>query len=407
MFVLALFSFVSLMSASSAATARGVSQNLIMVGGALDDYNSQIYSKFVELSGGLGSRVGVIPAASDDPVSSAEYYVDLLRNTWGLDPYWIMVDEAHLDNASNPEVVELANSMSGFYFSGGDQARVTASFLFPNGTDTPVMAAIRAKYNAGAVVLGSSAGTACQTSYPMVDGGESYEALIYGTFDTCDIDPSYLCVDGFGLGLFTWGYLDTHFSDRGREGRLMRLISDVTPSGSALRGYGCDQNTALLVSASDEVATATVIGSEGVLIVDMTGAMVIKDPDTGMWSAHGITTSYLTEDDTVDLITGKVISFAPGKRALKGREHTTNAVTSSDIFNVVRGERNLEYVNVATSLFDASASQSTYGTTVQKKPEYTVFFTKAPDGAGYDGVTSFDVYVISYTGCIVDVYPTE
>jgi cyanophycinase len=60
----------------------------------------------------------------------------------------------------------------------------------------------------------------------MVTGGVSYNALLYGAYDTLDTkhpdDLSYEKSGGFGL--FQLSYLDTHFGTRGREGRLIQLI---------------------------------------------------------------------------------------------------------------------------------------------------------------------------------------
>ena len=52
-----------------------------------------------------------------------------------------------------------------------------------------------------------------------------------------------------GIGLFGHGLLDTHFANRGRHGRLIQLLvdsSDVTRG--AMRAFGVDENTALVVT---------------------------------------------------------------------------------------------------------------------------------------------------------------
>ena len=66
-------------------------------------------------------------------------------------------------------------------------------------------------------VGGTSAGTAVQSSFGMLTGGESYEALKDGSFSSEPSNPDDLSYDiEGGLGLFKTTYLDTHFGARGR-----------------------------------------------------------------------------------------------------------------------------------------------------------------------------------------------
>lgn len=62
----------------------------------------------------------------------------------------------------------------------------------------------------------------------MITGGTSYNALAYGAY-IGDPDPDYpndLSYDGKGgLGFLANWVVDTHFSERGREGRLIRYIA--------------------------------------------------------------------------------------------------------------------------------------------------------------------------------------
>ena len=65
------------------------------------------------------------------------------------------------NNADDPAVADLARQQTGFFFGGGDQLRILTA-LRPNGRDTLVLTALRDKLKAGAMIGGSSAGTACQ-----------------------------------------------------------------------------------------------------------------------------------------------------------------------------------------------------------------------------------------------------
>jgi cyanophycinase len=86
----------------------------------------------------------------------------------------------------------------------------------------------------------------------MVTGGESYFGLRYGVQDTLDSKGdkvSYYAKGGFGF--FKFGmFLDTHFSCRGRDGRMIALLRDLSGKYKIQKGVGMDENTALVVEGS-------------------------------------------------------------------------------------------------------------------------------------------------------------
>lgn len=65
-----------------------------------------------------------------------------------------------------------------------------------------------------------------------------------------------------GLGIFTSGLLDTHFANRGRQGRLIQLLLDSRglTAGSTV-AFGIDENTALIVTGdwSDTIILILII----------------------------------------------------------------------------------------------------------------------------------------------------
>ncbi|XP_070566911.1 cyanophycinase-like [Ptychodera flava] len=153
---------------------------------------------------------------------------------------------------SDPDVVNNIHQQTGFFFGGGDQSRVTESWFLSGRVESPALIALKERYAAGAVIGGTSAGTACQSSSVMVTGGLSWQGLVYGACactshpddprDGLTYDP-----DG-GLGVIDDVVLDTHFSERGREGRLIRLVADTMgQSRGAELGIGVDENTALVI----------------------------------------------------------------------------------------------------------------------------------------------------------------
>ena len=101
-------------------------------------------------------------------------------------------------------------------------------------------AAIRAAQAAGGLVAGSSAGAAMM-SQPMILGGTSIESVVHGVTD----DPKRPgLLMGTGLGFFPLrACVDQHFIKRGRLGRLVVAMAEA----GVRRGFGIDENTALLV----------------------------------------------------------------------------------------------------------------------------------------------------------------
>jgi cyanophycinase len=67
------------------------------------------------------------------------------------------------NNADDPSVADLSREQTGFFFGGGDQLRIVTA-LRPDGRDTLVLTAVKDMLKGGAVVGGTSAGTACQVS---------------------------------------------------------------------------------------------------------------------------------------------------------------------------------------------------------------------------------------------------
>ena len=105
----------------------------------------------------------------------------------------------------------------------------------------------------------------------MVTGGESYYGLKYETQPHYDIEGHLVSYDMGGLGLFSLNmYLDTHFGNRGRQGRLIGLIFDHQESTGALIGAGIDQNTALVIDGYHSL----VLGEGGVTFIDLSSSKV-------------------------------------------------------------------------------------------------------------------------------------
>lgn len=392
---------------------------LLLVGGGLKDDNAAIYQRFIQLAGGTGqAKIGVITAASipesQDPDAgtadaansraNGEYYANLLRTTYGAaNAQWIPIDLDNIANSSNPTVVSQINGMTGFFFGGGDQSRLTQVLQTSSRADTPALAAIRSRYAAGAVLAGTSAGTAIMVDGPMVTGGESYEALRYGPYTTPSGDDLAYDPQG-GFGFFNYGLLDTHFSERGRQGRIVRL-ADYTNVPFA---FGVDENTGLLVqnNASLGQVEMEVVGAGGVFVFDLRNSELGSG---STWALYDVLASYLTSGDKYRPQTGQFV-IASAKTSLRGREQYSMAMTATgDIFSSPNnsgadGRRKpREFVKVSADLFN-SRSTSTLGRTYETNPRYRVDLIKSTqfDSHGYKGTVGGQS-LTSYLRLLVDM----
>ncbi|MFC9797193.1 cyanophycinase [Streptomyces sp. NPDC127584] len=284
---------IALALLTTAPTAHALSErpqqphgSLVLVGGGLKDDNKQVYGEIIKRAGGPAARIGVITAASvpesQDPhagdpdlcsnsACNGAYYADLFKRHGAADAQWIPLDIDHVANADSDAVVAQINSMSGFFFGGGDQYRYLTTLLHGDRhTDSKVLAAIRTKLAHGAVVAGSSAGAQTASGADMVSGGESYEGLRGGSAPGYYEDPARLAyIPEGGFGFLRSGLIDTHTGAYGREGRALRLAADTGHD----RVYALEENTALVV---DHPGTPrehlTVLGPNGVAVLDLHGA---------------------------------------------------------------------------------------------------------------------------------------
>ncbi len=214
------------------------------------------------------------------------------------------------------------NRLNGLYFSGGNQARHLESLIGKDASGSynrpsAQLAILQDRHAQGKlVVAGTSAGNHIQGGgllrgkpVPMIGGGDSYDVLRNG-FQTgqgpiADTPASGQSAHGStvyaptlyplgGLGVFRFGVLDSHFSQRAREARLIRATHD----SSMDYGFGVDENTALLVSQPDAQGAThfSIVGAGGVFIADLRAATASTNPQ-GRFSIANVRTHYLQPHD--------------------------------------------------------------------------------------------------------------
>ncbi|HKU60830.1 MAG TPA: cyanophycinase [Gemmatimonadales bacterium] len=290
--VLATIPLLGLLAASAAPSAAPSADRpkgtLIIVGGGSRD--EPLMHRFVELAGGPGrARVALIPTASED---AAEAGAELKQEFtgYGVDAF---VYQVNRDQANDPAMVHQLDSATGIWFGGGDQLHLTDAL-----GGTASLRAIQARYRAGAVVGGTSAGAAIMSD-SMITGNQTPPGDTTGYYgdDFPAIAQRRIQVIP-GLGFLSGAVVDQHFIKRERHNRLLSAILE-RPS---LVGVGIDESTAIEVAPDGRW---TVLGLSEVIVYDPRKAHIRRLPD-GMFGVTDLRMHILSPGSTYDLKSGKV-----------------------------------------------------------------------------------------------------
>jgi cyanophycinase len=221
------------------------------------------------------------------------------------------------------KTINTVTTADAIFINGGDQSLTLKAFVNKDKSDSELLTVIKTQLNNKQLLLGgTSAGTAVMSgggaSPVMITNGRSEVAIIRGA--KADQLPSEgcfknnTCKEGLlvndltynsngGLGLFPYGVLDTHFSERGRQGRLAILLKDT----SSKFGFGVDETTALIVSEGSQGSSFSVIGQGGVFIIEYNLKQQIGNSE--------FMTHYLTREDTAALLNDEIqVDFAEWKK---------------------------------------------------------------------------------------------
>jgi cyanophycinase len=361
---------------------------LVLVGGGLNDNNTEIWDRFLELSTPESGEqlIGIVTAATEYAEEDWEYYEDLLPIAYDIkNLYWVPINLNTTENAFNETVIAQINNLTGIWFAGGDQSNIVTCFYYTNGTNThtptPALAAIQARYQAGQVAIGgSSAGCAIQQGTPMVTGGESWNALVYGSFPYVnDKEPDNLSYDiNGGFGFSPNVFVDMHVGTRGRQGRMLRLVWDL--KNYTNYSLGVDENTAMIIQNN----VGTVYGANGAYIIDITKA---RPAGTG-FGLDSVYITYLTEGD-VYYFDNNTAQPASWKSNVAGHQtYLQPYAPTFDIFSSSNDPNSVDetFTNYTTNFMNSHAVK-TYGLTYESHPTYRLDFVK-------------DQYSQAYFGCL-------
>ena len=266
------------------ATALDAQQrgSLYIVGGGPQP--AALVREFVDLAGGAGrARIVIFAMASSSGETSGEEKAEQLRGL-GATARNVWITRAQADSDS---VARLLDGATGVWFGGGDQVRL-AEVLRGTATER----AIKARYAAGAVIGGTSAGAAVMSAL-MITGDENHPG---GTRPDSTLDWGTIARDNVvtqpGFALIDNVIIDQHFLRRRRHNRLMSLTLERAPH----LGAGIDESTALVVLPD---GTWRVRGASVVVIYDARSA-VRSAPSGAVLGASGVVMHVLPDGGTFD-----------------------------------------------------------------------------------------------------------
>lgn len=269
-----------------AQVPNGTRGTLLIVGGGTQP--DALVSHFVELAGGRGkARIAILPMASAESQAAGKDKADQLR-ALGADAFVVDVTRAQ---AATDSVAQLLDGTTGIWFPGGDQVRL-ADVL----RDTPTLRAIQARYRAGAVVGGTSAGAAIMSD-SMLTGNQLRDGVVDTTSSGYPRVARGTIEVVRGLGFLHGAIVDQHFLRRQRSNRLLAVVLE-RPS---LIGVGIDEGTALRV---DPNGKWTIEGASAALVIDARGATVTAAGAVPL-GATGIRLQLLPAGSTFDPATGR------------------------------------------------------------------------------------------------------
>ena len=356
---------------AGAVAADAPKGSLVIIGGGLRVDNAEVWDKIVALAGGKGARIAVLPTAAENPAKEAQLTVDAL-NRYGARAFVVPVAPrlAGLDArkaADDPALADAVREAGGAFFTGGDQARITASLRRADGSNTAVLDALWALYRRGGVIAGTSAGAAIMSNTMFYDPPlDVMPVLKNGVVDGKDVAP--------GLGFIGADvFVDQHLLARGRFGRMLPAM---LAKGYTL-GLGIDENTAAIVGPARDV---TVIGYRGALVLDLAGASTDKaKPGFNLSNAR---ISYLDSGDRFNLAT-RAYQPGPGKEPVDRQyvEHRapifyTDILGNTAVADLLEKLVDSDLQRAVGVAFEGPDSQSP-----DRGFEFT--FTRMPDTAEY------------------------
>src|SRR4051812_10988501 len=223
---------------------------LVVGGGKIDD---AVLKRALEMAGGPQAPIAILPQASEVP-DAGEKSADMWR---ALGATNITVAAAVQQDATKASL----RAATLIWMPGGQQTRLMKALQ-----DADIPAILRERYQAGAVIGGTSAGAAVMSALMMT--GESDLQSI--TSQATKLSE--------GLGLWAEVIVDQHFLKRQRFNRLFSAVLDHPDK----IGVGIDEGTAVIVGPENW----EIVGASKVLVIDARQRANAKSPASAAAQLH-------------------------------------------------------------------------------------------------------------------------
>jgi cyanophycinase len=187
-------------------------------------------------------QVTVMTVATDEPESAAVKYNNLFRRK-GI-KHVSVIDISTRDDAFDEQALKTIEKTDALFFTGGDQLNVTSLM-----GGSPLHNMIHERVKEGEfIIAGTSAGAAMMSNAMIISGRSDNAPQVGGV----EIAP--------GMDLLRGTIIDTHFTQRGRHGRLLTAIAHYPGD----LGIGIDERTAIMINNGE----FHVLGEGVVTIID-------------------------------------------------------------------------------------------------------------------------------------------
>jgi cyanophycinase len=218
---------------------------LIPIGGGEDKKEHKtVLHRVLEETGKAHPKICVITVATNLPKEVASDYRSAFKQL-GIKK----INVIHFENrtkADLPVNLTKVKNADVVLFSGGNQLKLSSLL-----GGTALLALIKEKFydEPKFVIAGTSAGAAAMSD-TMIISGSSTDALIKGELELTN-----------GLDFINSVFIDTHFTQRGRFGRLIQTVT----CNPGVLGLGLGEDTAVVIHKGNEME---VVGSGLVVIMD-------------------------------------------------------------------------------------------------------------------------------------------
>jgi cyanophycinase len=228
---------------------------LVIIGGKEErEGDCSILKEFISVAGGARSRIVVLTVATDEFKEAMAEYKAAFRGL-GVDEVEAY-DVSQRVDADNEKALAAIEKATGIFFTGGDQLKITALL-----GGTRMHELLHQRFQKGTVIAGTSAGAAMMSNSMFIRGESDNNPRLGGM----EIGP--------GMDFLVGAMIDTHFSQRGRIGRLLTAVAHYPQD----LGFGVDENTAMIVEGKE----FRVVGEGAVTVVDAGAITFTNLPDIG------------------------------------------------------------------------------------------------------------------------------